>query len=340
MNPATRSSLILYTAVAAGFGLTTLWVSREALRVKHEREERMRQNSPGTGEMVWLEGGKFTMGSIDGDDDERPIHDVKINGFWIDRTEVTNEQFTRFVMATGYVTEAEKPTQNRPTPGAFVFSPPVELTDPKNEMQWWKFVPGANWHQPEGPGSSIKGREQFPVVEVTYLDAIAYCTWSGKRLPTEAEWEFAARGGLDRQRYPWGNEIAPGGKWMMNVWQGPFPRQDVGEDGLRGPAPVGSFPPNGYGLCDMTGNVAEWCHDWYLPDYYKETSRGKDSRDNPPGPLQSYDPAEPGVWKRVIRGGSWLTSESVSHADRTSSRGKLSPDVPLSSVGFRCVKDK
>jgi len=339
MNPATRSSLILFTFVVSGFGLATLWVSREAIRVKRERDARLRQSRPETGDMMWIEGGKFTMGSIDGNDDERPIHDVRIRGFWMDRTEVTNEQFARFVAETKYVTEAEKAVPNGRPAGAFVFSPPLEITDPKNEFQWWKFAPGADWRHPTGPNSTIDKLEKYPVVQVTFADALAYARWANKRLPTEAEWEYAARGGLDRQRYPWGNELLPEAAWRMNVWQGIFPKSDVGEDGFRGVAPVASYSPNSYGLYDMTGNVAEWCADWYLPDYYKTTSKGKDSRDNPPGPNQSYDPAEPGVWKRVIRGGSWLTASSISKADWVSNRGKLGPDVPLATVGFRCVRD-
>jgi formylglycine-generating enzyme required for sulfatase activity len=339
MNPATRSSLVLFAFVAAGFTLATLWVSREAMRVRHERESRMRQSRPETGDMVWVEGGKFTMGSIDGANDERPIHDVRIRGFWMDRTEVTNEQFSLFVSETNYVTEAEKAVPNGRAAGAFVFTPPSEITDPLNELQWWKFVSGANWRHPNGPESTIEGMDKFPVVQVAFADALAYARWANKRLPTEAEWEYAARGGLDRQRYPWGNDLVPEGRWRANVWQGVFPSNDLGEDGFRGLAPVASYSANSYGLYDMTGNVAEWCADWYLPDYYKATSKGKDSRDNPPGPDQSYDPAEPGVWKRVTRGGSWLTASSVSKADWVSNRGKLGPDVPLANVGFRCVRD-
>jgi formylglycine-generating enzyme required for sulfatase activity len=185
--------------------------------------------------------------------------------------------------------------------------------------------------------------EQHPVIYVSAKDAERFCEWLSQterrryRLPTEAEWEYAARGGLDRQRYSWGNELRT--PWQMNVWQGLFPRRDLGEDGFQGLAPVGSYSPNSYGLFDMSGNVAEWCADWYLPDYYKETSKGKESRDNPQGPDRSYDPAEPGVWKRVTRGGSWLTAAAVSRADWVSNRGKLAPDVPLPSVGFRCVRD-
>lgn len=339
MKPATRSALILFAFAFGGIGLSTLWVYREAVRVKREREARTAANQPETGEMVWIKPGGFTMGSIDGDEDEKPIHDVKIKGFFIDRTEVTNEEFARFVTATNYVTVAEKPGPSGQPAGSFGFAPPASVTDFKNELQWWKFVPGASWKHPVGPDSNIVGREKYPVMHVAWADADAYARWAGKRLPTEAEWEYAARGGVDRLRYPWGNELLREGRWAMNAWQGRFPLQDNGVDGFRSLAPVASFPANGYGLYDMSGNVAEWCADWYLPDYYKQTSKGKSSRDNPPGPAQSYDPAEPAVWKRVIRGGSWLSCEETGGAYRNSARGKLAPDVPLPTVGFRCVRD-
>jgi formylglycine-generating enzyme required for sulfatase activity len=340
MKPETRSALILYGFFVAGILLTIVWVSREALRVRRERDIRKAQSRPETGEMVRIKAGSFTMGSIDGAADEKPIHDVKIRAFWIDRTEVTNAEFSRFVDATKYVTLAERPRSDGKPGGGFVFTPTgVGITDYTNEVQWWRFVPGSNWRSPEGPGSSIAGREDHPVTQVAWEDADAYAKWVGKRLPTEAEWEFAARGGLDRLRYPWSNDLVQEGRWLMNAWQGVFPRQDLGSDGFRGTAPVGSFPANTYGLLDMAGNVAEWCADWYLPDYYRQTSRGKASRDNPPGPAESFDPAEPGVWKRVIRGGSWLSAEVTGGAYRCAARGKLAPDVPLPTVGFRCARD-
>lgn len=339
MTPATRSALILVGFALSGLGLSTWWVYREAMRVKRERDERQRANRSQSGDMVWIKGAGFTMGSIDGRDDEKPIHDVKVRGFWMDKTEVTNAEFARFVKGTGYVTLAETPGPDGRPAGAFVFSQPANVTDFKNELQWWKFVPGANWRQPEGPGSTIEGREGYPVVQVAWADAEAYSRWARKRLPTEAEWEFAARGGLDRLRYPWGNDLVRQGRWFMNVWQGRFPREDLGADGFRGVAPVSSYGANTYGLFDMAGNVAEWCADWYLPDYYKQASRGHASRDNPQGPAQSFDPDEPGVWKRVIRGGSWISAEETGATYRVSARGKLAPDVPLPTVGFRCVRD-
>ncbi|MEQ1861039.1 MAG: formylglycine-generating enzyme family protein [Chthoniobacteraceae bacterium] len=284
MTPATRSSLILVAFAVSGFGLTTAWVYREAIRVKREREARNAASAPETGEMVWIKPGGFTMGSIDGADDEKPIHDVKVRGFFIDRTEVTNAEFARFVAATGH-------------------------------------VPAGGW-------KSEKERDAFPAVNVTWADAGAYASWAGKRLPTEAEWEFAARGGVDRLRFPWGNELLRDGRWAMNI------RDDA--DGFPDLAPVASFPPNSYGLFDTSGNAAEWCADWYLPDYYKATSGNKASRDNPPGPTRSYDSAEPGVWKRVVRGGSWQSEEVDA---RNSTRGKVGPDVASPTVGFRCVRD-
>lgn len=339
MTPATRSSLILVSFAFGGVLLSSFWVYREAVRVRNERDNRLKLALQTPGEMILIKEGRFTMGSTDGADDERPIHDVKLHRFWMDRTEVTNAEFARFVKATGYRTTAEKEGPDGRKPGAFVFAPPANVTDFRNELQWWKFVPGANWQHPEGPDSNIEGRDQYPVVQVTWEDADAYARWAGKRLPTEAEWEYAARGGLDRVRLPWGNDLVRDGRWAMNVWQGRFPTQDAGTDGWRGLAPVASYLPNGFGLFDMTGNAAEWCADWYLNNYYEQTSKGRESRLNPPGPELSIDPAEPGVWKRSIRGGSWLSAEETGPTWRTSARSKLAPTVPLPTMGFRCVKD-
>ena len=295
-----------------------------------------------TNGMVWIPGGTFWMGSSDGRPDEMPQHQVTVAGFWMDRTEVSNEQFEQFVRATGYVTIAERPPDPKEFPGAdpallvpgsVVFTPPAEAVPLDNPAAWWSYVPGANWRHPEGPNSSSVGRGKYPVVHVAWFDAQAYAKWAGKRLPTEAEFEYAARGGLDRQPYCWGREQTPGGKWPANIWQGNFPNKNSGDDGFVGLAPVGSFPPNGYGLCDMSGNVWEWCSDWYRPDYYAGSATN-----NPVGPVDSLDPEEPGAKKRVQRGGSFMCSDVYCSGYKPSARMKCTPDTGLSHTGFRCVK--
>jgi formylglycine-generating enzyme required for sulfatase activity len=297
-----------------------------------------------TNEMVWIPGGTFWMGSDEGQTDERPVHAVTVNGFWIDKTEVTNEEFEKFARATGYVTFAERKPDPKDFPGvpveklvagSVVFSPPPGEVPLDNHYAWWSYVPGANWRHPEGPDSTIQGREKHPVVHVSWDDAMACARWAGKRLPTEAEWEFAARGGLARQPYVWGKEQVPGGKWQANIWQGRFPNENTAADGFKGAAPVASFPPNGYGLYDMAGNVWEWCADWYLPDYYAHSPK-----ENPPGPDTSFDPNEPGAMKRVQRGGSYLCSDLYCIGYRPSARMKSTPDTGLSHTGFRCVRSK
>lgn len=298
---------------------------------------------PDTKNMAWIPPGTFLMGSENGNSDERPVHQVTVNGFWMDKTEVTNEQFAEFVRATGYVTIAEKKPNPRDFPGAppeslvpgsVVFTPPPGEVSLEDHYSWWKYVPGASWRHPEGPGSSIEGREKHPVVHVCWYDALAFAKWSGKRLPTEAEWEYAARGGLVEKKYGWGDEKTPGGKWMANIWQGQFPKENLASDQFAGTAPVASFAPNGYGLFDMAGNVWEWCNDWYRPDAY---SRGPAK--NPQGPEESIDPNEPGIQKKVIRGGSYLCSDLYCTGYRPSARMKSSPDTGLSHTGFRCVWD-
>lgn len=292
--------------------------------------------------MVYIKGGAFQMGTNDFED-ASPVHEVVIDGFWMDEHEVTNAQFARFVSATGYQTVAERPLDpkdfpNVPLdalqPGSAVFTPPAHTVGLDNHLQWWQYVVGASWRQPEGPGSSIKGRENEPVVHIAYEDAAAFAKWAGKRLPTEAEWELAARGGKSNSKYYWGNELKPKGSWAANVYQGNFPVQDAAEDGYKGVAPVKSYTPNAFGLYDMDGNVWEWCSDYYRPDYY-ESSPNK----NPKGPSDSFDPMEPGAVKRVQRGGSFLCNEQYCERYVAGSRGKGEISSGSNNLGFRCVSD-
>jgi formylglycine-generating enzyme required for sulfatase activity len=307
--------------------------------------------------MVWIPGGEFSMGTDDptemicgGPDammDARPIHRVYLDGFWMDATEVTNEEFERFVQGTGYVTVAERkprredfpdaPPENL-VPGSVVFKPTPKPVPLNNHLQWWEYVKGANWRHPDGTESDWKGRAKHPVVHVAYEDAAAYANWAGKRLPTEAEWEFAARGGLSGQPYAWGRELKPGGKWAANIYQGRFPMRDTAEDGFAGLAPVAQFPPNGYGLYDMAGNVWEWCSDWYRPDYYDTFLALGGVARNPRGPADSFDPAEPGVTKRVQRGGSYLCTDQYCTRYMVGARGKGELSTGSNHLGFRCVK--
>ena len=309
--------------------------------------------------MVWIPGGEFSMGcalpsegvctmaTMNAAQDAEPIHRVYVDGFWMDKAEVSNEQFEKFVKATGYVTIAERaPTAEEfpgvppedLVPGSLVFTPPSHSVSLADYSQWWRFVRGANWRHPLGPGSDLKGKENYPVVHVAYPDAVAYAKWAGKRLPTEAEWEFAARGGLDGKTYAWGDELKPGGKWMANIYQGRFPWKDTGEDGFVGIAPVAQFPPNGYGLYDMAGNVWEWCNDWYRPDYYARLAKAGAVARNPQGPDSPFDPAEPGVKKRVERGGSFLCTDQYCTRYMAGARGKGEMNTGCNHVGFRCVK--
>jgi sulfatase modifying factor 1 len=309
--------------------------------------------------MAWIPGGEFSMGSnVDSESlcslpgvtrDAAPIHRVYVDGFWMDSTEVTNEQFAAFVGATGYVTVAEK----KPTIDEFPGAPPENLVagstvfaaTPKpipldNYFQWWTYIAGTDWRHPTGPDSSIVGREKYPVVQIAYEDAEAYAKWAGKRLPTEAEWEFAARGGIAGQLYAWGNELQPGGIFVANIYQGQFPVEggDTAEDGFIGIAPVAQFPPNNYGLYDVAGNVWEWTSDWYRADYYEAlASEGKIAR-NPQGPDSPLDPAEPTELKRVHRGGSFLCTDLYCTRYMVGTRGKGEVRTASNHVGFRCVK--
>lgn len=308
--------------------------------------------------MVWIPGGEFSMGMLDptGEvcgghetmDDARPIHRVYVDGFWMDETEVTNEQFEKFVNATGYITVAEQtPTQEefpdvppeKLVSGSAVYAPSEQAVSLENPYRWWNYAPGANWRHPLGSESSIKDRKNYPVVHVAYEDAVAYAKWAGKRLPTEAEWEFAARGGLSGKLYPWGDELAPQKKWFANIFQGEFPvkGKDSGEDGFVGIAPVARFGANNYGLYDVAGNVWEWVSDWYRPDYYQTlSSQGKVVR-NPQGPDSSYDPLEPAAKKRVHRGGSFLCTDKYCTRYMVGSRGKGEVRSASNHLGFRCV---
>ena len=310
--------------------------------------------------MAWIPGGEFSMGAVDplGQDanavgmqataDSRPIHRVYVDGFWMDRTEVTNREFAKFVDATGYVTVAERTPTAEEFPGAppenlvagsVVFAPPDHAVPLDDHFQWWAYVRGANWRHPEGPGSDLKNREQYPVLHVAYEDVEAYAKWAGKRIPTEAEWEFAARGGLAGQVYPWGNEFMKDGKWMANTHQGHFPVEDTRADAFHGVAPVAQYPPNGYGLYDVAGNAWEWTSDWYRHDYYAELAQAGGVARNPQGPAESFDPSEPGVGKRVHRGGSFLCTEQYCSRYMVGTRGKGEPSTGTNHLGFRLVKD-
>jgi formylglycine-generating enzyme required for sulfatase activity len=304
--------------------------------------------------MVWIPGGEFSMGAADpplmdhvgmqATDDARPVHRVYVDGFYMDKTVVTNREFARFVDATGYTSVAERTPLAADFPGApsgnlvagsVVFAPPDHAVPLDNHFQWWSYVPGANWWHPLGPGSAIKGHELYPALHIAYEDAVAYAIWTHKRLPTEAEWEFAARGGLAGKPFPWGDEFRPGGKWMANTHEGHFPNRDTGDDGYAGIAPVAQFPPNGYGLFDMAGNVWQWTNDWYRPDYYAQLS-GQVVR-NPRGPDSSFDPSEPGQKKKVHRGGSFLCTDQYCSRYIVGTRGKGEVSTGTNHLGFRCV---
>jgi sulfatase modifying factor 1 len=310
------------------------------------------------GGMVWIEGGTFMMGADNhqASADEYPKHKVTVSGFYIDITEVTNAQFEAFVRETGYITTAEikpdweelrkqvppgtpKPHDSMLVAASLIFKPAkgTEKVDLSDYTQWWQWESGADWRYPQGPESNIKGKEDYPVVHISWDDAIAYCKWAGKRLPTEAEWEWAARGGLVDNIYSWGNEAVDKGEAKCNYWQGEFPIYNAGKDGFIGAAPVRSFPSNGYGLYDMAGNVWEWCSDWY--DFYHYKSLTSISI-NPKGPSRSFDPDEPYAPKRSTRGGSFLCNDSYCSGYRVSRRMKSTPDSGMEHLGFRCVKDK
>ena len=327
---------ISLAGVAAVIGV--LWLGlRRAQPAKHD------PGPPPPG-MVWIPPGKFWMGLPDDPHcpDASPQHEVSMSGFWIDATEVTNAEFAKFVAATNYRTVAEQlPVMSEGgdvppewlKPSSNVFLPPTTNRNSSNPIHFWRYVAGADWRHPTGPDSSIEGKDDYPVVHVSWFDAVIYAEWAGKKLPTEAQWEYAARGGLDRARFVWGSELKPGGKWMANVWQGMFPIEDTGEDGFRGLAPVKSFPPNGYGVYDMAGNVWEWCQDWYRPDYYSQSPA-----QDPNGPVSSQETLLAPTSRRVQRGGSFLTPYGNQRGFQPGARNRGDPVSPSNHVGFRCVK--
>ena len=303
-------------------------------------------NSIGFGDekgMVLIQGGTFEMGSISFAD-AQPLHSVTLDAYYIDEHEVTNAQFNEFVKATGYVTLAERPLNPEDfpgvdpamlVPGSAVFKAPREVQGLQNHLQWWQYIPEANWRQPEGVNSTISQRMNHPVTQIAYQDAEAYAQWAGKRLPTEAEWEFAAKAGNhQKETYYWGNEKLENGRWLANIYQGTFPTENTMEDGFESTSPVKSYPANAYGLYDMEGNVWEWCSDYYRADYYQFSEK-----ENPKGPKDSYDIQEPNTVKRVQRGGSFLCNDEYCERYKAGSRGKGEVNSPTNNVGFRCVKE-
>ncbi|GAA5074248.1 formylglycine-generating enzyme family protein [Lysobacter panacisoli] len=298
--------------------------------------------------MVRIEGGAFTMGSDEHYPEERPAHRVSVDGFWIDRHAVTNREFARFVEATGHVTLAEKPADPADYPDAdpamlapasVVFVPPPGRVDLRNHFNWWQYIPGADWRHPRGPESSLEGLEDHPVVHVAYEDALAYAQWAGKDLPTEAEWEFAAKGGADGTEFAWGDELVPGGRHMANTWQGEFPWQAQPEDGFLWTAPVGSFDPNGYGLYDMIGNVWEWTSDWYQ-EHGQIQQHACCTLQNPRGgereaSIDANNAAR--IPRRVMKGGSHLCAPNYCRRYRPAARMAQPVDTSTCHVGFRCV---
>ena len=305
---------------------------------------------PPHADMVWIPGGSFLMGSEDFYPEERPVHPVGVDGFWMDRFEVTVVDYRRFVQATGYVTVAQRPPDAADypgvdpkllVPGALVFrkaTGPVRLDNYRN---WWEWVPGASWMRPEGSASNLQGRARHPITQVAFEDAAAYAAWAGKTLPTEAEWEFASRGGLEGAVFVWGNEFAPKNRMMANTWQGEFPWQNLRTDGFEGTSPVGTFPPNGYGLFDMAGNVWEWTSDFYTPRHPDEPSSSCCAPRNPrvESPAQSFEPGQPGdtIPRRVTKGGSHLCAPNYCLRYRPAARQPQMIESSTTHIGFRCV---
>lgn len=302
-------------------------------------------------QMVHVPGGRFTMGSNDHYPEEAPAHPVAVDSFWIDARPVTNRQFRAFVEATGHVTSAEIAPDPRDYPGAdpallrpasLVFQPPRHrVTNHADISQWWTYCLDADWKHPLGPRSSIDGMDDHPVIHVAYADAEAYAVWAGKSLPTEAEWEYAARGGLEGKEYAWGDELMPGGKPMANTWQGAFPNENLLTDGYARTSPVGTFPPNGYGVFDMIGNVWEWTQDYYAARHHVNADRPCCAVRNPLGAERerSFDPAMPAITipRKVLKGGSHLCAPNYCQRYRPAARHAQPIDTSTSHVGFRCV---
>ena len=300
--------------------------------------------------MLYVPGGTFRMGSDRHYPEEAPVHRVTVDPFWMDRTPVTNRQFREFVNSTGYVTFAEIPPDPKDYPGALphmlyagslVFSPPARPVDLRNWSEWWTFLKGADWRHPYGPNSNINGLDDHPVVHVAYQDAEAYATWAGKQLPTEAEWEFAARGGLDGAEFAWGDEFTPGGKHMANTWQGNFPLENELTDGFARTSPVRAFPANGYGVHDMIGNVWEWTTDWYSSQHTADAPKACCVPENPRGAAleASYDPRQPAIRipRKVLKGGSHLCAPNYCLRYRPAARQGEAVDTSACHIGFRCI---
>jgi len=318
--------------------------SRQTPRVSARRDSAAPPN------MKWIPGGTFRMGSDQHYEEERPVHRVSVDGFWLDRAPVTNVEFRKFVDATGYVTFPEIPPDPKDYPdalphmlraGSLVFTSPNQPVDLRDWSQWWAFTFGANWQQPYGPGSSIHGLDDHPVVHVAFQDAEAYATWAGKELPTEAEWEFAARGGLDGAEFAWGDQFNPDGQHRANTWQGAFPFENLKLDGYERTSPVTTFPPNGYDVYDMIGNVWEWTVDWYSPGHEPEAPKSCCIPVNPRGAREdaSYDPCQPKIKipRKVLKGGSHLCAPNYCRRYRPAARHAEPIDTSTSHVGFRCV---